>query len=107
MADYEAIAGQNVLENVLNCYKFYNRFLLAQGFEFIKKYYTTPNNGLYSYRSFQEGKQSDLPITEKIKTFFLEGIKNGRLEQDCDMGNKQNVPVHGESGCDIQTYMFN
>ncbi len=84
-AEFEHITGEDTITNVLLCYDFYNQFLLDQGFEFIRNYYTTNNKGLYSHSNHSSSARLNMPLTAKILRTFEDGIKNGYIEETCDV----------------------
>ena len=84
---FEKINSDDPVANVLLCYEIYNQFLLNQGFEFIKNYYTTNNKGLYSHSNHSSAARLRVPLTSKIHSFFLDGIHKGFINQDCDIKN--------------------
>ena len=83
--EFRAIQGGDVVANVLRCFTLYNNFLLEQGFDFIRNYYTTTNKGLYSRRSYQNGRESYVSLTKTIERLFEQGNADGYLVDGCDV----------------------
>lgn len=82
-AQFEAIAGEDVVANVLEFYRLYHLFLLEQGLEFVKSYYVATNSGIYSYMSYLRGPRSSSPLFQTIDRLLRQAKEEGWLAEDC------------------------
>lgn len=82
---FEEITGHDVIENILQYYAFYNKFLLEQGFEFIRNFYTNTNKGLYCHRNYLLGSKSYGPMIETIDHILQQAKNDGYLTEDCNI----------------------
>lgn len=78
--EYDEMHGDDVVANVLNCYSLYADFIIDQGVEFTKNYYTTKNKSLGRTQfNTVSRKKVSLPILEKTIELLADGVKNGYL----------------------------
>jgi AcrR family transcriptional regulator len=82
--DFSAIQEENVVEDVLQCYRLYDAFLLKQGDTFIKNYYTTQNKALDTHSSRTPNVKLVAPIMYKTEELLRAAIKNGDVKPEID-----------------------
>lgn len=82
--EFDRIDGDDIVENIIRCYKLYNQFLIDQGFEFVVNYYTTSNKSLYSRSRSITNSAIVAPIMEKIRDLCIHARENGFMRSDCD-----------------------
>ncbi len=83
--EFENIGNGNVVEDLLEYYRLYNAFLLDQGFDFIRNFYTNTNKGLYSRRNYLLGTKSHVPLTRTVDRILRTAKEKGQLAEDCDI----------------------
>lgn len=79
-AEFNQLNDDDVLKNVLRCYELYTGFLLEQGIDFMKNYYTTKNKGLMTRNCFTSTKNTaNIPIMFQTCQLLTEACKNGYI----------------------------
>jgi AcrR family transcriptional regulator len=82
--EFTSFPDDNVVANIVRCYDLYADFLLEQGFEFVKNYYTTQNKSL----STDSAKDADIkvavPILDKTVELISDAVRSGDMAAEVD-----------------------
>ena len=81
---FDRITGDDIVQNILICYRLYNQFLVDQGYDFVSNYYTTGNHQLYS-KNRPDNSSTNAPIMGKIHSLCEDAVRNGYISPDCDL----------------------
>lgn len=83
--EFNRIEGDDIIANIIRCYELYNQFLVRQGFDFIRNYYTTSNKSLYSRNNAITNSKVNAPVMEKIRQMCRQSLEKGYICEDTDL----------------------
>ena len=79
---FSEVSDDDVVHAVIQCYHLYDDFLLDQGFDFVKNYYTTQNKGLDT--SKRNDSTVTVPIMDKTISLMAKAVEAGDMLPETD-----------------------